>query len=235
MEIKRQIMLITGTSKGIGRYLAEYYLDKDCYVIGCSRSDSDLQHDSYKHFTLDVSDEIEVKKLFSEIRKRHKRLDVLINNAGIASMNHMLLTPLSTVRKIFNTNYIGTFLFCREAAKLMGANNYGRIVNFATVATRMKLEGELVYASSKAAIESLTQILAREIADLGITVNAVGPTPIKTDLIRSVPIEKLDALLERQAVKRYGEFSDVTNAIDFFIKPESDFITGQILFLGGIS
>jgi 3-oxoacyl-[acyl-carrier protein] reductase len=84
-------------------------------------------------------------------------------------------------------------------------------------------------------VVSLTQILARELAPYNITVNAIGPTPIETDLIRSVSKEKIAALLQRQAVQRLGEFRDVTNVIDFFIRPESDFITGQTVFLGGVS
>jgi 3-oxoacyl-[acyl-carrier protein] reductase len=118
---------------------------------------------------------------------------VLINNAGIASMNHVLLTPMATIRAIIDTNFIGTFLFCREAAKLMRGNG-GRIVNFATVATPLNLEGEAIYAASKAAVESLTRIMARELAPFRITVRHRS-TPVKTDLIRSVPQDKMDALL----------------------------------------
>jgi 3-oxoacyl-[acyl-carrier protein] reductase len=229
----QKVMVVTGSRKGIGRYLVEYYCDLGFQVIGCSRENSDFVNDKYRHFCLDVADEAEVKKMFHEIARTVGRVDVLVNNAGIASMNHVLLTPMTTVRQIFETNVLGTFLFCREAAKLMRGEG-GRIVNFATVATPLNLEGEAVYAASKAAIESLTRILARELASFKITVNAVGPTPIKTDLIRSVPQQKMDALLARQAVRRFGEFRDISNVIDFMIKPESDFVTGQILFLGGV-
>ncbi|HVR41607.1 MAG TPA: SDR family oxidoreductase [Thermoanaerobaculia bacterium] len=228
------VMLITGTSRGIGRYLAEHYAGHGYRVIGCSRNKADFEIDGYVHFATDVSSEPDVITLFARIRKEFGRLDVLLNNAGIASMNHLLLTPVSKVREIFEVNVIAAFLFCREAAKLMRANRFGRIVNFTTVATPLKLEGEAAYAASKAAIVSLTQIAARELAELGITVNAVGPTPIETDLTRAVPRTKLDQLVQRQAIRRMGELRDVANVVDFFIRPESDFITGQVIFLGGV-
>jgi 3-oxoacyl-[acyl-carrier protein] reductase len=104
----------------------------------------------------------------------------------------------------------------------------------ASVATPLKLEGEAVYAASKAAVISFTQVVAKELASLGITVNAIGPTPIDTDLIKSVPREKLDQLIGLQAIKRRGTFDDVTNLVDFLIRRESDFITGQVIFLGGV-
>lgn len=231
---EKRVMLITGTRKGIGRFLVEYYSKKAFMVIGCSRREPDYDLENYKHFCLDVSDEASVRSMFAEIRKTYGRLNVLINNAGIASMNHALLTPLKTVHNILNTNVVGTFLFCREAAKIMKENHYGRIVNFSTVATPMKLEGEAIYAASKAAVLSLTEILARELADFGITVNSVGPTPVETDLIRSVPKEKIDRLLAQQAISRFGTFEDIANVIDFFIRQESAFVTGQNIYLGGI-
>lgn len=227
-------MLITGTRKGIGRYLAEYYLARGWTVAGCSRDASDLQHPAYVHYELDVADEPAVRRMTADISRRLQRLDVLLNNAGIASMNHVLLTPGATVQKVMATNVLGTFLFAREAAKVMQRRRYGRIVNFATVATPLRLEGEAIYAASKAAVVSLTEVLARELAELNITVNAVGPTPVKTDLIGGVPQAKMDALLARQAIRRFGEMEDITNVVDFFIRPESDFVTGQVLYLGGV-
>jgi len=158
-----------------------------------------------------------------------------LNNAGIASMNHSLLTPLSVVEQIFRTNVFGTFLFCREVGKVMAKNKAGRIVNFATVATPLKLDGESAYAASKAAIVSLTQVLAREFSAFNITVNALGPTPVYTDLIRNVPKEKMERLLQMQTIPRFGTFEDISNVLDFFLQDGSHFITGQVIYLGGVS
>jgi 3-oxoacyl-[acyl-carrier protein] reductase len=229
------VMVITGTRKGIGRFLAEHYARQGFSVIGCSRAPSDLQSEAYEHHCLDVADEPAVKQMFLSVSQKFGRVDVLLNNAGIASMNHFLLTPLSTVQKLVSTNFFGTFLFCREAAKLMQRAGAGRIVNFTTVAAALDLEGEAIYAATKAAVESLTRVLARELGHTKITVNAIGPTPVKTDLTRSVPEEKLQALIDRQAIRRYTEFSDVLNVVDFFIQPSSSFVTGQVIYLGGVN
>ena len=229
-----KVLVITGTRKGIGRYLAEYYLEKGIIVIGCSRSETDLCHENYEHFCLDVSDERAVKKMISSVSKKYQKIDYLINNAGIASMNHSLLTPLSIVEKLFKTNVFGTFVFSRESAKIMSRKNYGRIINFTTVAAPLYLEGESVYAASKAAIESFTRTLSKEFGVNGITVNAIGPSPIKTDLIKNVGESKLEKLLDKQAVKCFGVFEDVSNITDFYISDNSKMISGQILYIGGV-
>ena len=228
-------LVITGTRKGIGLSLAQHYLEQGWRVVGCSRGDGSIEHTNYSHYSLDVSDEQAVISMARDIKKAHGHIDALVNNAGIASMNHALLTPGETVNRILQTNVIGTFLFCREMAKLMRKSDAPRIVNFTTVAHPLNLEGEAIYAASKAAVESLTRILSRELAELKITVNAIGPTPIDTDLIKGVPPAKMDALIARQALPRLGQVSDVINTIDFFIAPQSDFITGQIIYLGGVT
>jgi 3-oxoacyl-[acyl-carrier protein] reductase len=228
------VTLITGTRKGIGRHLAEHYVGLGHQVVGCSRGESDWRADGYTHVVADVADEPAVKRLFADVRKKHGRLDHLINNAGVAAMNHSLLTPLSTVQAVLATNVVGTFLFCREAARLMKTAGRGRIVNLTTVAVPLKLEGEAIYVASKAAVLSLTEVLARELAPFGITVNAVGPVPIETDLIRGVPKDKIERLVARQALPRLGTVEDVANVIDFYLSERSGFVTGQSLFLGGV-
>jgi 3-oxoacyl-[acyl-carrier protein] reductase len=229
-----KVMLITGTRKGIGRFLAEYYVEKGFLVEGCSRKQPDWELPNFYHHTTDITDESQVKAMFSSIRKRHGRLDITINNAGIASMNHILLMPEAMATRIMDTNVKGTFLVCREAAKLMKKGRFGRIINFSTVAVPMHLEGEAIYAASKGAVETFTKVISRELADFGVTCNVVGPTPIETDLIRAVPKEKIDKIIDNLAIKRLGQFEDVANVIDFFINPESNYITGQTIYLGGV-
>lgn len=230
-----KVALVTGTRKGIGFALAEYLISKGWIVFGCSRKEAEIKSANYHHYCLDITNEKDVVHMVREIKRRFGSIYALINNAGIASMNHVLLTPIQTCRSVFETNVTGSFILLRECAKQMSQKKRGRIVNISSVATPLNLEGEAVYAASKAAIESLTRITARELGTYGITVNAIGPTPIDTDLIRTVPKETIDQLIKRQAIQRLGTPADITNCIDFFLREESDFISGQVIYLGGIS
>ncbi len=229
------VMVVTGTSRGIGKQIAEYYLKEGFKVAGCSRGKASIKHKNYSHYPLDVSSEPDVVKMIRGVEERFGRIDVLINNAGIALMNHLLLTPSSAVNRVFSSNFLGSFLFIRESGKVMARNKSGRIINLTTVAVPLNLDGEAVYASSKAAIEELTKIASKELSKFNITVNAVGPTPVDTDLIKSVPAGKIASIINTQAVKRKGKVDDIVNVIDFFIDKKSDFITGQVIYLGGVS
>ncbi len=229
----REVVLITGTRKGIGRYLARHFVEKGALVEGCSREQPDWQLDNYTHHLADVANEAQVKTMMASIKQRHSHLEVIINNAGVAAMNHSLLTPVAAADRLMATNFRGTFLVCREGAKLMKKNLYGRIVNLSSIAVPMQVEGEAIYAASKSAITTMTQILARELAEFGITCNVVGPAPMATDLIRAVPEEKIQHLVNRLAHKRLGRYEDVANVIDFFVKRESGYVTGQVIYLGG--
>ena len=229
-----RVVLVTGARKGLGRELCEYYLARDWVVEGCSRQESTLRHANYRHHCVDVADEAAVVKMVRNVARERGRIDVLLNNAGIAAMNHVLLTPGETARRVMATNFLGTFHCLREVGKVMARRGEGWIVNFSTVAVPLSLEGEAVYAASKAAVETLTRVTARELGPSGVMVNAVGPTPIDTDLIRVVPAAKIAELVARQAIKRKGEFADLVRVIDFLSAPENRFVTAQVIYLGGV-
>lgn len=230
---ERPVALVTGSRTGIGRYVAEQLVASGYRVVGCSRRPADWALEGYSHIEADVSDESQVKTLLAEIRRKHKRLDVTFNNAGVASMNHSLLMPADTIDRIMSINVRGTFLVSRESAKLMRQRKWGRIVNLSTVAVPLSLEGEAAYVASKSAVEGLTRVMSRELAELGITVNAIGPAPIETDLIRSVPKAAMQSLLSRLAIRSMGRPEDVFHVLQFLIDRKSDCITGQVIYLGG--
>ncbi len=234
-ENPQKTMLITGASRGLGKEIAEHYLEQNWKVYGCSRSEGQIEHANYQHFSLDVTSASEVADLFAKLRKYTKHLDALVNNAGIASMNAFALTPSETYHKIFNTNVHGTFLFCQKALGMLKRAPAPSIINMTTVAVPLQLEGESIYAASKSAVETLTQIIAKEYGGFNIRCNAIGPSPIQTSLIKGVPKDKIAKLIEQQAIKKMATPSDVINLVDFFIRPESKMITGQIIYLGGIS
>jgi 3-oxoacyl-[acyl-carrier protein] reductase len=229
------VMLITGTRKGIGRHLAEHYVQKGFLVEGCSRGEVDLGDSRYRHHQVDVADEKAVRTMIADITKRHGRIDAVLNNAAIASMNHILLTPAKSANRMMEVNVTGTMLVCRDAAKVMIRRKFGRIVNFTTIVAPIALAGEAIYAASKSAVVTFTRILAFELGQWGITCNSFGATPIMTDMIRGVPQEKIDAVVNGLAIKRLGTYADCANVCDFFISRSSDNITGQVIYLGGIT
>ena len=231
--IERPVALVTGSRTGIGRHVAEQLVVAGYEVVGCSRKPADWTLDGYCHFEADVANESQVKAMFVEIRRKYNRLDVTFNNAGVASMNHSLLMPAATLDRIMNINVRGTFLVSRESATLMRQRRWGRIVNLSTVAVPLSLEGEAVYVASKSAVEGLTRVMSREFAELGITVNAIGPGPIETALIRNVPQAAIQSLLSRLPVHRMCRLEDVYHVLQFLIDRKSDYVTGQVIYLGG--
>jgi 3-oxoacyl-[acyl-carrier protein] reductase len=148
-------------------------------------------------------------------------------------MGLLVSSSAKSASEAMNVNFLGSFLFMKEAAKAMLPQRSGRIINLTTVAVPLEIEGESIYASSKAAIEEMTRISAKELSNYGITVNAIGPAPVETDMMATFPAEKIQALLAKQAVKRFCTIEDIANVVDFFIDDRSSFVTGQVLYLGG--
>jgi 3-oxoacyl-[acyl-carrier protein] reductase len=228
-------MLITGTRSGIGRFLAHRYAGAGYEVIGCSRTPVDFQLPSYRHFELDVANEKDVRSMFSQIRKDHGRLDVLINNAAIVSRSYMMIASLDTFEEALRTNVVGSFLISRESTKLMKNNSFGRIVNLSSIAVPLASPGTAVYGASKAAMEQFSRVLAQEVAPLGITVNTLGmPFVEGTGMIEEFDDKTISETLERTVLKSNIKLDDVANAIDFFISDASSQVTNQVLHLGGL-
>lgn len=226
-------VLISGSSSGIGLHLATHYLGLGWTVLGCARHDAPVAHDRYAHFHVDVTDADAVNDMFGAIRTRTGRLDAIVNNAGIASMNAIALTPPATARQVLETNVMGTFLLTHGGLRLLRRSTHGRIVNVTTIAVPARLAGEAMYAASKAAVETFTRIAARELGPFGITCNTVGPSPIRTRLTAAVPPAALQTLVDQQAVQRWAEPEDVANVVDFFLSERSSLVTGQVVYLGG--
>ena len=235
MANRKPVALLTGASKGIGRDLTGHLLESGYDVVACSRNPPTSQCDGVAHHDTDVRDERQVKLLIRAIEKQHGRLDVLVHCAGVASMNHFLLTPSDSVEKMFSTNMIGTFTVIREAAKAMRHRKSGRIVSISSIAVPLRLPGHASYVASKSALEGLTRSLASELAAFGITINVVGATPVATDMIKGIPEATMEQLIDRLPMQKMGTFADIRNVVDFFLRPDSRSVSGQTIYLGGVS
>jgi len=228
-------ILITGTTRGLGKAIAEHFLSLGDTVIGCARTADAISHPRYFHHILDLTSAQAITDFFFTLRENIRHLDVLINNAGLASMNAFATTPIESVQKIFAVNVTGTFLFSQKAIGLLRKSQSPRIVNMSSVAVPLRLQGESVYAASKSAVETLTRIMAKELGCFNITCNAIGPSPIATDLIKGVGWDKIDRLVQQQAIKKMATVQDVIHLLDFLAHPASSMITAQVIYLGGIS
>ncbi|SCF47668.1 3-oxoacyl-[acyl-carrier protein] reductase [Micromonospora matsumotoense] len=230
------ILMITGTRTGIGRALAEHFLAAGHDVVGCSRRPAAIDHPRYRHHQLDITDISQTKKMFRSVRQEYGRLDALVNNAGVSSMNHFMTTPDEVSRRIFDVNFFAVLNCCREAVKMLqkSSEKSTAILNVSTVAVPWAIEGQLAYAASKSAVEQLVRIMSKELSAFGIRVNGIGLPPVHTVLTRTVPRPKIDNLIARQTISRQCTTADIVGPVEFLIGRQSEFITGETLFLGGV-
>lgn len=229
------VIIITGTRKGIGKELAEYFIADGHHVIGCSRGEGSIESSNYEHHLLDITNEIAIKTFYSQIRKKYGRLDVLINNAAVNNaLAPIALVSYNAAASTMNTNFMGSFLMSREAIKLMMKNSFGRIINMGSMAVKYEEKGEAIYTASKAAILSMTKIMAKEVFQYGITCNAVSPSAIKTDLMDNIDPDALNVVLKRNAIPKMGTTKELFDTIKWLISPQADKITAQNIYLGGV-
>jgi 3-oxoacyl-[acyl-carrier protein] reductase len=220
--------LITGTSQGLGRALAERLLADGWVVHGFARGTQELTHAHFTAHVVDVTDEAAVRTAVSTVATAG-RIDVLVNNAGAASMNALLLTPGSVAEQLMRVNYLGTFHCLQAVGKVMVRQRAGRIINLTTVAVPLSLEGEAAYVASKAAVEALTKVAAKELAPSGVVVTAVGFGPVETKLTRAVPkaaLAKINAAISRP------EGTTMSQAVDFILEHVRTAEGGKVEYLG---
>lgn len=226
-------MVITGTSKGIGRGIAQFFLARGYRVAGCSRGPGTLQADGYLHTQVDVGDEGQVRDWIRSIRRAWGRLDVVVCNAGLVPASLLLtMTPGETLEPVLRTNIAGTFYVCREVARAMTLQKSGRIITMSSMAAGLHEEGTAAYAASKSAIVEMTKVLAKELAPLGITCNALAPSMTATDAVEALGDAVKARALEKLTIKRQLTIEEIGHAVAFLAAPESACITGQVIHMG---
>lgn len=234
-----KIALITGGAKGIGKAIVERFISDNYFVIavdvdeisGKALTDA---YDSSKILFIkaDICNEQEMQDLFLKIQTDYKRLDVLVNNAGIIRDNMIWNMPVEDFDLVLNINLKGTWLLCKEAAKMMKNQKHGRIVNIASRAW-LGNRGQSNYSASKAGVISLTRVLALELGKYNVCVNAVAPGLIDTPLTQKLEPAVLQKLIEAQPTRSMGKPTDVANAVAFLASQETQFITGQTIYVDG--
>lgn len=240
--LKDKVVLITGASRGIGRastlLLAQ---NRARVVVNYNQSEKSARDLIAKikpgrgeavMLKADVSDEQEVKKMFDEIGRRYGRLDVLVNNAGILKENLLLLTKTEEYEKVMGVNARGVFLCMRYAAKMMIRQKSGKIINLSSIAGLYGAKGLIAYSASKASVIAMTKVGAQELGGFGITVNAIAPGVIETDMTSHLAGTK-QKFISRIALGRLGQPEDVARVVLFLSSHFSDYVNGQIIGVDG--
>ena len=232
-------VLITGATGGLGLSIAEIFYKKNFNMILTGTNESKLELLDSK-FTINtkiikcnLAKSEEIIKMFDLIPDEFEGIDVLINNAGITKDNLFLRMKEADWDDVLNVNLKANFSLCKMVIKSMVKKRWGRIINISSAVAKMGNAGQTNYAASKAAIEGFTRSLALEVASRGITVNAVAPGFIKTEILETIDPEKLQAMVKNIPVGRVGDAEDIASIVSFLASDESSYITGQVLHVNG--
>ena len=235
--------MVTGASRGIGRAIAVEMADQKTHVIVNYNSSPEAAQQTAglvesrggtsTAMQFSVADPVAVKTAFKHILDEHKRVDVLVNNAGIARDNLLALMNPAEWDLVMDTNLKGAFLCSQAVIKPMIRQRHGRIVNVTSVVGLTGNPGQCNYSAAKAGIIGLTRSLAREVISRNITVNAVAPGFIETDMTLAIPKKSREALLAQIPAARYGAPEDVAAAVIFLASDAAGYITGQIIHVNG--
>tara|TARA_Y200000002_G_scaffold127680_1_gene105212 strand:- start:5197 stop:5868 length:672 start_codon:yes stop_codon:yes gene_type:complete len=220
-------IIITGASRGIGRYLYDN-LSKNYNVIGLSKEPTN-QNKIYK---CDVRDFENIEKTFSQIKNEVNQVFSLINCAGVLSTGLLISKNYKNIGEMIDVNLKGTIFCSKQVLKMMIKNGSGRIINFSSIASFQALEGDSVYSSTKAAINIFTKSLAKEVGKKNITVNAIAPGFVSTDMTSNMTLNQKHELINSQVTKKEVPLNEILNVINFLLSNESRFITGEIITIG---
>jgi len=227
-------VLITGTSRGVGRALAKHFLDNHAEVLALNRTDNFIKHMNFAQHEVDLFCPKQVVSAFELIKKTDPKIDIVINNAAVMSSRMSQKMPVEDAINMVNVDLLAPFLVSREASKLMYDIPYGRIINIGSIADVCEAMGDSVYAACKAGLKTMTNILAKEYARQNVTCNTLAISAIETDMLAQHKPEVVDALVKTFPIPRKAIIDDITNVIDFFCSEKSSYITAQTIYLGGL-
>jgi len=237
-----RIAVVTGASRGIGRAIAQQLAKDGRHVVLASRSEGPLNElreeivaagGQASVVTVDMSDASSVASLIEATVSEHGRLDILVNNAGITRDNLSLRMSDEEFDDVINVNLRGVFVACRAAARPMMRGRFGRIVNIGSTSGLVGNAGQANYAAAKAGVIGLTKTLAKELARFNVTVNAVAPGVIETDIVRAMSAEEREKAFSEILLGRPGRVEDVADAVSFLCGDRARFITGEVLRVDG--
>ena len=237
-----KVALVTGAGRGIGRAIAESLANEGVKVICVSRSESSCGEAAKSICdaggtaiarAVDVANAEEVAQASEAFLEEFGNVDILVNNAGITKDNLLFRMSEQDWEEVINTNLNSVFYWVKGLARPMTRKRWGRIINITSVSGIMGNAGQTNYSAAKAGMIGFTKSLARELASRSITVNAVAPGFIKTDMTTKLADAALDMILPQIPLKRMGEASDIANMVTYLASEEANYITGQVFTVDG--